>query len=400
MGKRTSNSILSKIFAHQSKIKSVLVKRLAKNDDSGRHGVLVPIESYPMFPSFPNFDPEAKENYTASITTEWNLPEKEIINSKFKHYHRYPERRLTCLKTVLNDREPRSLIVIGGISKDRFEIHVIQPSNPKYKKILKECELPESDESVYFVNLKWKQTKALAPKTETSIARFLKKFDKIKRAGPIKTLRQGDTGIGYTFETILGIQENNLSGPDFEDIEIKCFSKGRNSNSKKNLFLKEPKWIDSFKSMKDRLPKYGYFDKENNRNALYSSVTSKTNSHGFKFSVSWSEEKVFLNYKNRKVAFWTFSVLEGCLSDKHEKAVFVAAKKTTKNGIDYFHYQEVSYCTNPFIGSFVNLIENGQVILELRMHQKESGTVRNHGTCFRVLESHIPELYSKVAKLR
>ena len=40
--------------------------------------------------------------------------------------------------------------------------------------------------------------------------------------GFVKTLRKGPTGIGYTLETLLEIDENNISSPDFGEIELKA----------------------------------------------------------------------------------------------------------------------------------------------------------------------------------
>ena len=38
----------------------------------------------------------------------------------------------------------------------------------------------------------------------------------INRRGYIVSLRKGNTGIGYTLETLLGVAENNLRSPDLE----------------------------------------------------------------------------------------------------------------------------------------------------------------------------------------
>lgn len=45
---------------------------------------------------------------------------------------------------------------------------------------------------------------------------FLFIFDEISAQGFIKTLRLGDTGIGYTFESKAGIPENNSKEADYK----------------------------------------------------------------------------------------------------------------------------------------------------------------------------------------
>ena len=53
----------------------------------------------------------------------------------------------------------------------------------------------------------------------------------INRMGYIVSLRKGNTGIGYTLETLLGVAENNLRSPDLENIELRETSLGVAENS-------------------------------------------------------------------------------------------------------------------------------------------------------------------------
>jgi len=53
-------------------------------------------------------------------------------------------------------------------------------------------------------------------------ADFSEKFREIREKGFIPSLRNGPTGIGYTLETILGINENNDALPDIEGAELKA----------------------------------------------------------------------------------------------------------------------------------------------------------------------------------
>ena len=52
------------------------------------------------------------------------------------------------------------------------------------------------------------------------------KLSEIKKRGYVKSLRRGPTGIGYTLETLLGIDENNVSTPDLGEIELKAQRSG------------------------------------------------------------------------------------------------------------------------------------------------------------------------------
>ena len=45
---------------------------------------------------------------------------------------------------------------------------------------------------------------------------FIREYTNIVNMGWVRTHRSGPTGIGKTLEDLLGIQENNIDGPDFE----------------------------------------------------------------------------------------------------------------------------------------------------------------------------------------
>ena len=54
-----------------------------------------------------------------------------------------------------------------------------------------------------------------------NIDQLQEKLFEIKQEGYVVSLRRGNTGIGYTLETLLELEENNLKTPDLGTIEIK-----------------------------------------------------------------------------------------------------------------------------------------------------------------------------------
>ena len=60
------------------------------------------------------------------------------------------------------------------------------------------------------------------------------KFADTKRKGWIQSKRKGFSGIGYTFEKMIGKQDENLPIADYNNIEIKV--KKRYSKGKITLF--------------------------------------------------------------------------------------------------------------------------------------------------------------------
>jgi len=109
-----------------------------------------------------------------------------------------------------------------------------------------------------------------------NLAEFVEKINELKKRGYIKTKRRGDTGVGYTLEQELGLSENNISGPDLKNIELKAQRRG--SSSKITLFTFDG---DVWKiKPKHLILKYGYID-EKGRKALYCTVSNNPNPQGF-----------------------------------------------------------------------------------------------------------------------
>jgi len=64
------------------------------------------------------------------------------------------------------------------------------------------------------------------------------KLEEIKELGWVKTHRSGNTGIGKTLEDLLGIEENNILGPDAHMVELKSIR--QNAKNMLTLFTKSP----------------------------------------------------------------------------------------------------------------------------------------------------------------
>lgn len=397
-------SELKKVLIDPDNVDAVFCKILTPNDDSGRHGVLIPITAYGIFPSISGFDPSAQKNYTEPITTLWKS-ETGIQRkaSSFKHYHRYPERRITALRSQRLNNAPANSMILVARHKDNdriFEIHVFYPDEPAYKRLIDDLKIALIKPGIFYLDKEWDVGKHV--KQSEALLELLELFDRIKAKGFIRTLRPGPTGVGYTFETLIGIKENNDSLADFRGIEIKTFRSAEikmNVAEKTNLFLKEPCWSDGLSNMADRVRKYGYID-EDGRCALYSTVKIDVNSHNLKFVIASPDEKVYIERQSVPIAFYRYDDIRKRLCEKHNETAFIAAQAKGKGSAEEFHYRALTYCVNPSITSFMALLASGNIMLELRMHINTKGGVRNHGTAFRVMKNRIPDLFETVHCLR
>ena len=228
---------------------------------------------------------------------------------------------------------------------------------------------------------------------EIDLVKELKRLSK----DPIKSLRRGDTGVGYTLENLLNIRENNSGEPDFKykglPVELKTQREG--SSSRVTLMTKTPHW-DPLKP-KEIVEKFGYVD-SSGRKALKATLTAKeTNSRGFKLCFDECAKKLKIVHKDRgAVAYFNIGEIMDKLKSKlYKNLILVLADGKKKGGEEFFVYEKAVLLQALSEESFEMLLKEGLMVWEFRMHLKENGNVRGHGPGFRISESRIDELYSK-----
>lgn len=379
----------------------IFAKVLTQNDDSGRHGVLVPIEAYDLFPELEIADPN--QNVTAHFPVVDGIGGQEQTLA-YKYYQRYPERRITCLNGNFNDRQHGHRVGVF------LRADHVDGSVGYYADILREKEDSEFHRlcSLLFgdaIPLSEGLFVLLAIDAPTlvldeALNDLLGRFDHIHEQGYIDSLRPGDTGIGYTFETQLGIKENNDRRADFRGIEVKCkqVKETGGHGGKINLFQQAPRWEEKLSGL-ERLRLIGQPD-EHGHYACHSQVTTTVNNIGLSLDPSATPEQIDLLKGVSRFGYWPFGVLEGRLREKHSRAVFVKADIRNTAGRQRFHYKELIYCERPSIQRFNDLVQSKRIVFEFLMSEKE-GRVRNHGYPWRLTsEEVLSELFSLRVKLR
>ena len=224
-----------------------------------------------------------------------------------------------------------------------------------------------------------------------------KKLHEIKEMGFIKSLRKGNTGIGYTFETIIGLEETNIPIPDIGGrVEIKTTRK--DSSSLITLFTFN-RGVWQIKQ-KDIIHQFGYLDKKG-RKALKSTLFVDTkNPLGLSLSLEDNKNIIYLLSPNGKIlAEWDIYVIVGIFSSKLSRLLFVLADRRFTNRHEEFHFNEAYLLTDPSPRSFLEAFKKSLVGIDIRMHLKEDGSVRNRGAGFRIQEKHMTELYANKRKL-
>ena len=224
------------------------------------------------------------------------------------------------------------------------------------------------------------------------------KLREIKNKGFVKSLRRGSTGIGYTFERLFGVKENNIPIPDIGGrVEIKTVRK--DSQSLITLFtFNRGVWHIR---QKELIQRYGYIDNKG-RFALKNTVFyGKPILQKLGLEIDEHKNTIHLIDVTTKktVATWDVYVIVGKFMTKLSRLLIVLADRKVIKGKEYFHYNEAYLLTNPSPRSFIKAFKKSLVGIDLRMHLKESGAVRNRGTAFRIKEKNLIELYEHRKKL-
>ena len=222
---------------------------------------------------------------------------------------------------------------------------------------------------------------------------FKKKFYDIKARGFIKSQRKGDGGVGNTLENELGLKENCISSPDFEDNELKAARKG--AGGKQTLFTKEGEWVVS---QKDYITQYGFpHTTKIGEMSGQSTVTKTVNNRGL--SIATTDEYCAVVHGSTIIVKWDWEILINQFGKKFPACVKVFADVENRGGIEYFHYNEVYR----YIGINKNLfriaIENDVIAIDIRMRTQNmiGKSLRNRGTAFRINHGRMEELFIKEA---
>lgn len=218
---------------------------------------------------------------------------------------------------------------------------------------------------------------------------FKQKFQELRDKGFLKSLRKGPTGIGFTFETLMGLDENNLALPDIDGIEIKAHRD--NSGSMITLFTFNKKvWqINPIEAIR----KYGSYD-DNRRLGMYYTMSLTPNSAGLFLTVN-NEEISVQHISGEIIATWQLSTLAERFSQKIPALLLISAHTEERAGIEYFHFYRGQLMRDTTKELLSELFRTGNLLVDLRLHDKET-MARNHGTGFRTFEDKLSLLFKKI----
>ena len=230
--------------------------------------------------------------------------------------------------------------------------------------------------------------------SETS-QKLLAMLREVSARGWIESTKEGDTAVGHTLESALGIKANSSKSPDFLGrIELKSGRVGtlspqgtRKARSKKSLFSKVPNWKLSPLSAGEILRRFGSRDSSGRLN-LSVTVSSNPNRQGLFVFLDETSGHVIGKAKTSTaeevIVVWKLEDLQEDLGNKHKETFWVEAESRFMNAKEQFRYIRVHHTQKPLIANLGHLISEGIITMDFTLSEKQSGGVRDHGYLFRI----------------
>ncbi len=230
-------------------------------------------------------------------------------------------------------------------------------------------------------------------------ADLIKKLKELKKIGYIKTHRAGNTGVGKTLEDLLGIDENNIPGPNAANIELKAARK--NATSMLTLFTKSPAppKINSV-----LLNRFGYEStRDKNKKELHTTVNAidfnkLKGEKGFKIEIK-KDRINLLTDRKEVIAYWEKETLKKSFERKLPKLLYVKVETKGKGVDEEFWFNEVWMLSGFDFPNFVSLLKEGVILVDIRIGQHPDGRPHDHGTAFRILPVKLDLCFSQRKKI-
>lgn len=209
----------------------------------------------------------------------------------------------------------------------------------------------------------------------------------------IRTRRAGPTGVGYTLETLLGIDANTSQIADVDGVELKAYRRGGSRGEGKlvTLFSKTPEWILPNKG-RGLLERYGY--DRGGRRSLYCTITCVPNSLGFQLELLTDNQRIVATNGGVNVLAYTLATLEQRLKEKHPATLFIVAESRGRGANEEFRYDTIVLHREPSLSNFLDLTLENAIGLDLTLHLRDSGTARDHGYLWRIREPRLSDLFA------
>lgn len=212
---------------------------------------------------------------------------------------------------------------------------------------------------------------------------LVERLRELKKKGYVRTHRRGDTGIGKTLEDLLGIEENNVPGPNAKMLELKSARKG--SASMLTLFTKSP--LPRTKAISELVKKFGYPSPKDGRKILHATLraTAFTSIKGRRtLTVGVNDRIEIVSVDGETLGYWDNETLRKTFEKKLPALLYVKANSGGRGNSEEFWFDEAWHLKGFSFENFKNLVREGVICVDLRIGQYPDGRPHDHGTGFRI----------------
>jgi hypothetical protein len=229
---------------------------------------------------------------------------------------------------------------------------------------------------------------------------LLSSLRSIAAEGWFRSLRHGDTGVGYTIETKLGISANSSKAPDYMGVEIKS-TRSRPGKDKVTLFSRTPHWRLSSAlgglNAREFIKRVGVLEGKFRR--YYATVYPRPNPQGVYSRIVRSNDQVRFETRigepDELAHCWQLLELEDALRVKHKQTAFLEVETRSGSAGEEFRLSSVTYRSGPIIENLEYLLESGDITLDYTLRELSDTRVRDHGYLFRMSGGRLRKLFAK-----
>lgn len=217
-------------------------------------------------------------------------------------------------------------------------------------------------------------------------------FARIRALGFVQSLRRGPTGVGHTFEQLLGLNENNIALADIGFADLKAHRAG--SSSMVTLFSADRgAWrINQL----DAVRRFGVRDNRN-RMSLFVTLSRTPNDAGLFLQID--DEMISARHTSGEIlAEWRLAYLAERFRRKFPALILITAASEMRSGVEWFHFNRARLLTETSPDRIREAFVAGNILVDLRVYERGT-SARNHGTGFRAREDRLPMLFRNIREL-
>jgi hypothetical protein len=126
--------------------------------------------------------------------------------------------------------------------------------------------------------------------------------------------------------------------------------------------------------------------------------------YGFRLRTSSADQKIYLDLYNsagnlvvqKYPIYWTYDFFSWIIDKKIGNMGFVEAKSKVVDEVEYFMYENFTLFRGATLSTFLDCINEGVIVYDIRMGLKDGGKFHDHGGGFRILRKNLGDLYENV----